>query len=428
MDFPGADAPDLDGNNALDVFDGTSPVGDWQLFVHDSRLGYGGSIAELVAQLRARHHAVPLDPVRVRASARSVTSTSRSTASRAPIPKTSTWLLVGPQGHLTALISDAGGHDRVSDVDLTLDGSATSPINERHPGHGGLPAHQPPWSSALRTLSGRAFPTEAADLTVFNGTDPNGVWALYAVDDGRDDLAAILGGWSLDIESESGTPADPPAGPTPPSGPVVLDTAAPTVTVSVAAGSAYTTTSSVTVGVTATDTGPGASGPQQMRFSNDGTTWSAFQPYATTAPWTLEPGRDGSRSVFAQIRDGSGNLSPVVSDAITLDSRGPRVIKVKPRRDRDGVRPDARIKVITTEALAEATVTSTTVFLSRKGATTIAATLQVRGAKVILDPVKPLRPGTYRAKVTTGVTDLAGNAFDAKRKPGTQTLRWTFTV
>ena len=56
------------------------------------------------------------------------------------------------------------------------------------------------------------------------------------------------------------------------------------------------------------------------------------------------------------------------------------------------------------------------------------AEVTVRGAKVILDPVKRLEPGAYRATVTSRVTDLAGNAFDARKKPGTQTLRWTFTV
>ena len=86
-----------------------------------------------------------------------------------------------------------------------------------------------------------------------------------------------------------------------------------------------------------------------MRFSNDGTTWSPFQPYAAATPWTLAPGRDGARTVFAQFRDGVGNLSPVVSDATTLDSKAPRVIKVKPRRDRNSVQPSAKVKVIASE-------------------------------------------------------------------------------
>jgi hypothetical protein len=180
--------------------------------------------------------------------------------------------------------------------------------------------------------------------------------------------------------------------------------------------------------VTSTDAGPNASGTQQMHFSNDGTTWSPFQPYAATTPWTLAPGRDGVRTVFAQVRDGSGNLSPVVSDTITLDTRAPRGVKVKPRRDRSGVQPSAKVKVIATEHLDRDCVTSTSVLLTRKGANQVRAVLTVRGAKIILVPARPLEPGAYQATVTSKVTDLAGNAFDAKRKPGTQSLRWTFTV
>ena len=132
--------------------------------------------------------------------------------------------------------------------------------------------------------------------------------------------------------------------------------------------------------------------------------------------------------MYAQFRDGSGNLSPVVADTISLDTRSPRVLKVKPRQDRNRAQPEATIKVVTSEPLAAATVTSTNVFLTRKGGATVAATLRVRAAKISLDPTRPLRPGTYRATVTTAVTDLAGHALDAKRKPGTQTLRWTFNV
>ena len=36
----------------------------------------------------------------------------------------------------------------------------------------------------------------------------------------------------------------------------------------------------------------------------------------------------------------------------------------------------------------------------------------------MLKPKKPLADGTYKVTVTKQVTDLAGNAFDAKKKPG----------
>ncbi len=55
----------------------------------------------------------------------------------------------------------------------------------------------------------------------------------------------------------------------------------------------------------------GGSGLADMRFSNDGQTWSPWEPFAQTKPWDLsqfggseEP---GSKTVFAQLRDRAGN-------------------------------------------------------------------------------------------------------------------------
>ena len=36
-----------------------------------------------------------------------------------------------------------------------------------------------------------------ADLTVFAGTDPNGTWQLFVMDDAGGDVGEIAGGWSL---------------------------------------------------------------------------------------------------------------------------------------------------------------------------------------------------------------------------------------
>src|SRR5690606_18618161 len=36
-------------------------------------------------------------------------------------------------------------------------------------------------------------------LDVFNGTDPNGEWHLFVIDDASGDSGSIAGGWSLEI-------------------------------------------------------------------------------------------------------------------------------------------------------------------------------------------------------------------------------------
>jgi hypothetical protein len=46
----------------------------------------------------------------------------------------------------------------------------------------------------------------AALLSTFNGTDPNGQWSLYAVDDAPGDTGTIAGGWTLSITSDQTPP------------------------------------------------------------------------------------------------------------------------------------------------------------------------------------------------------------------------------
>ena len=39
-------------------------------------------------------------------------------------------------------------------------------------------------------------------LSAFDGTNPNGTWKLYVVDDTSDGMGQISGGWSLRIKAE----------------------------------------------------------------------------------------------------------------------------------------------------------------------------------------------------------------------------------
>ena len=51
-------------------------------------------------------------------------------------------------------------------------------------------------------------------------------------------------------------------------------------------------------------------GVQSMQFSNDGITYSAEEPYATSKIWNLAPGPDGPRTVYVKFRDCSLPLTP----------------------------------------------------------------------------------------------------------------------
>ena len=67
------------------------------------------------------------------------------------------------------------------------------------------------------------------------------------------------------------------------------------------------------------------------------------------------------------VRDNDGNLSPVVSDKIVLDTTGPKARKLRPKKGADDVAPGTNIKMWSTEALDPATVTKANVVLKTDG-------------------------------------------------------------
>jgi PKD repeat protein len=99
---------------------------------------------------------------------------------------------------------------------------------------------------------------------------------------------------------------------------IILDTISPTGSITINDGAAYTTTTSVTLTLSATDA---TSGIAEMRFSNDNTAYTEWQAYATSKSWNLEDG-DGTKTVYVQFRDHAGLIS-IYSDAITLDTTPP---------------------------------------------------------------------------------------------------------
>ena len=137
-------------------------------------------------------------------------------------------LLVGPTGTKTILMADAGGPSPgVSNVNVTFDDAAAGSIPDNAnfasgtykptvgtmtglPGDCGHPVNWPAPAPAS---------PYSTTLSAFNGSNPNGVWSLYVIDDAAIDTGLINGGWSLTITTNAGTltvtknlvsnPADP---------------------------------------------------------------------------------------------------------------------------------------------------------------------------------------------------------------------------
>jgi hypothetical protein len=101
---------------------------------------------------------------------------------------------------------------------------------------------------------------------------------------------------------------------------IIYNTTPPTGSLTINGGAIVTNSTQVQLSLSATN----ADGVSQMQFSNDGTTWSAPEAFATMKAWALTDG-DGPKQVFAQFMDSAGNWS-AVSAGITLDTTPPVVI------------------------------------------------------------------------------------------------------
>jgi subtilisin-like proprotein convertase family protein len=130
-------------------------------------------------------------------------------------------LLVSPAGQSTILMTDSGFQGILEGITLTFDDAAS----------GGLPDADQLTSGTYKPSVGsvefefgcsapQTFPPADAtgtnppagpygsSMSVFNGSDPNGVWNLYVIDDTMGDVGSITG-WSLDI-SHQGLGSEPP--------------------------------------------------------------------------------------------------------------------------------------------------------------------------------------------------------------------------
>jgi hypothetical protein len=110
-----------------------------------------------------------------------------------------------------------------------------------------------------------------------------------------------------------------------------------------------------------------------------------------------------------------------------------QVISTIPKANATAVSPTANIKATFSEDMMASSITSKTFKLLENGTTTkIAATVSYQPSTdtATLDPTNSLRSGvTYKAIVTTGAKDVAGNPLDQNTTiPGLQQKAWSFTV
>ena len=250
-------------------------------------------------------------------------------------------LLVGPQGQSLIVLSDVGGGTG-ADVSLTLDDSAAASLPDSgllvsgtfRPGNVGtgdsfpLPAPTPPYNSTA--------PAGAATLSsVFDGTNPNGTWSLYVIDDGDLDSGSISSGWSLAVTT---TPCALPT--------VQFD--APIYTPSENIGSKtvmVTRTGDTSGGATVNYTTSDTAGANDCNVLNTGNASSRCD-YETTAGTLRFASGETSKSILISIVDdayaeGSENFTVTLSNAsgATLGSPSTATVTINDNETTTGANP-----------------------------------------------------------------------------------------
>jgi VCBS repeat protein/S-layer family protein len=109
-------------------------------------------------------------------------------------------MLVGPQGQKLVFMSDVGGFQAISGVTMTFDDDAPTGVPDESAITSGVfkPTDVSPGTGTETfPAPAPAGPYTTTTLSAFNGTNPNGTWRLYIVDDEAFIAGSISGGWSL---------------------------------------------------------------------------------------------------------------------------------------------------------------------------------------------------------------------------------------
>jgi subtilisin-like proprotein convertase family protein len=394
-------------------------------------------------------------------------------------------LLVSPSGDDVMLMSDACGADDIEDYLWTFDQQAPRQMSAdssdcgeftyrptNHPG-----SNEPDFFGTLHP------PPYGASLNDFNNENPNGTWRLYMYDDEGGGMGDIEGGWSLTLSTGPVDVAIPGTGTSGPANPYPTTSTFSTspdrvisnlnvsidgifhqrpddldmllvgpqgqkvILMSDACGSfevaahgwvwddeapapmpdGDATNRCGTTSHRPADYEPGESLPTPAPAGPYSTSLSAFDGTDPNGQWQLFVQDDaaGATGFF------TNRFQLQISTVPKPDTTAPTVESIAPTGK--DVSPKANLRATFSEAMDQATITKSTFKLVKKGTTRkIAATVSYDAAtnKAILNPAKNLKRGAaYKATVTTGAKELAGNRLDQKPGvSGNQQKVWVFTV
>ena len=246
-------------------------------------------------------------------------------------------------GAPTTTIAINGGASRTNSASVTLNLTASTDAAAMH------------------------FKNESGDWTGAETYSATKSWILSAGDGAKTVSVKVqdtAGNWS------------PPSAAT-----IILDTAAPAMTVAINGGAPRSKSRSVTLNIAAS---PDAA---MMQFKNETGVWTASEAFNASKSWTLTAG-DGAKTVSARVGDTAGNWSPPSDATIALDTVAP-VTTASPAAGFIGKRE--AISLISSEAV--------TIYYTVDGSTPLTSST-VYGGPILL---------AADATVKFFARDLAGN-------------------
>ena len=160
-------------NNAAIVINDASPATPYPSSILVS--GVNGSAASITVTLTNMSHAYP-DDINV--------------------------LLSGPAGQNVVLMANTGGGNSISNVTLTFDDSAAGNLPDGGQIVSGT--YKPSVYATIATFPAEAPPAPySTALSAYNGSNPNGKWSLFVLDDTGFDSGVIAQGWYLKVTTSS---------------------------------------------------------------------------------------------------------------------------------------------------------------------------------------------------------------------------------
>jgi len=165
--------------------------------------------------------------------------------------------------------------------------------------------------------------------------------------------------------------------------------------------------------------------------------WSESQSETSA---TLANLSDGRHTFEVKAWNGLNEDPSPAQRSFTVDTVKPTVLSVTPRENLTGVVPGTSLTATFSEKMQKATLTKATFKLFKVTSTgttqvtNVTVSLSADGLKATLDPfgtstTQLAKNAKYKAVLTTGAKDLAGNALDQSPSlSGDQPKSWTFKI